>query len=191
MICSRPEQRWSFLESLTARDFYLYHHFCQILPLPNLIKSSTNQHLMLLSLCEYHHSLFSLCVLLDKRLVRHHPILCEHHLLPFFGVAHVGYIPNGKVVGLSKIPRLVDMFANRLQIQEVLTQQIADTLNQALKPDGVGVVIEGKHICTMMRGVQKDQAKMITSAMLGSFRDDEKTRAEFLSLIRSKRVNEF
>lgn len=117
--------------------------------------------------------------------------LCEHHLLPFFGVAHVGYIPNGKVVGLSKIPRLVDMFANRLQIQEVMTQQIADTLNQALKPDGVGVVIEGKHICTMMRGVQKGQAKMITSAMLGSFRDDEKTRAEFLSLIRSKRVNEF
>ncbi|APF20728.1 GTP cyclohydrolase I FolE [Caldithrix abyssi] len=114
--------------------------------------------------------------------------LCEHHLLPFFGVVHVGYIPRGKVVGLSKIPRIVDMFARRLQIQEKMTLEIAHLLNDALDPDGVGVVVEGQHMCMMMRGVQKDKAKMITSAMLGSFKDDEKTRAEFLSLIRSPRV---
>ncbi len=114
--------------------------------------------------------------------------LCEHHMLPFFGVAHVGYIPDGKVVGLSKIPRIVDMFARRLQIQENMTQQIAHLLNDTLKPDGVGVVVEGQHMCMMMRGVQKDQAKMITSTMLGSFKDDEKTRAEFLDLIRSERA---
>ncbi len=114
--------------------------------------------------------------------------LCEHHLLPFYGVAHVGYIPKGKVVGLSKIPRIVDMFARRLQIQENMTLQIAHLLYDTLKPDGVGVVVEGQHMCMMMRGVQKDQAKMITSAMLGSFKDDEKTRNEFLSLIRSQRV---
>lgn len=115
--------------------------------------------------------------------------LCEHHLLPFFGVAHVGYIPKGKVVGLSKIPRIVDMFARRLQIQENMTLQIADLLNETLNPDGVGVVVEGQHMCMMLRGVQKDQAKMITSAMLGSFKDDEKTRSEFLNLIRSERVS--
>ena len=114
--------------------------------------------------------------------------LCEHHMLPFFGVAHVGYIPKGKVVGLSKIPRIVDMFARRLQIQENMTLEIANIINDALEPDGVGVVIEGQHMCMMMRGVQKDQAKMITSAMLGSFKDDDKTRNEFLSLIRSERV---
>ena len=115
--------------------------------------------------------------------------LCEHHMLPFFGVVHVGYIPKGKVVGLSKIPRIVDMFARRLQIQEKMTTQIANLLNETLNPDGVGVVVEGQHMCMMMRGVQKDKAKMITSAMLGSFRDDEKTRNEFLSLIRSPRVD--
>lgn len=114
--------------------------------------------------------------------------MCEHHMLPFFGVAHVGYIPNGKVVGLSKIPRIVDMFARRLQIQENMTLQIAHLLNDKLSPDGVGVVVEGQHMCMMMRGVQKDQAKMITSAMLGSFKDDDKTRSEFLHLIRSERV---
>jgi len=114
--------------------------------------------------------------------------MCEHHMLPFFGVVHVGYIPDGKVVGLSKIPRLVEMFARRLQVQEQMTQQIADTLNDSLKPVGVGVVVEGQHMCMMMRGVQKDQAKMITSAMLGEFHDDEKTRSEFLQLIRSERV---
>jgi len=114
--------------------------------------------------------------------------MCEHHMLPFFGVAHVGYIPNGKVVGLSKIPRIVDMFARRLQIQENMTLEIAHILNNTLKPDGVGVVVEGQHMCMMMRGVQKDQAKMITSAMLGSFKEDDKTRSEFLHLIRSERV---
>ncbi len=114
--------------------------------------------------------------------------LCEHHMLPFFGVVHVGYIPQGKVVGLSKIPRIVDMFARRLQIQEKMTTQIANLLNETLQPEGVGVVVEGQHMCMMMRGVQKDKAKMITSAMLGSFRDDEKTRNEFLNLIRSPRV---
>ncbi len=117
--------------------------------------------------------------------------LCEHHLLPFFGVAHVGYIPKGKVVGLSKIPRLVEMFARRLQVQENMTQQIADTINESLQPDGVGVVVEGQHMCMMMRGVEKDQAKMITSAMLGSFKEDEKTRSEFLHLIRSERSASF
>ena len=113
--------------------------------------------------------------------------LCEHHMLPFFGVAHVGYIPNGSVVGLSKIPRIVDMFARRLQVQENMTRQIADVLNQQLQPDGVGVVIEGYHMCMMMRGVEKQKAKMITSALVGSFKEDPKTRTEFLELIRSER----
>lgn len=117
--------------------------------------------------------------------------MCEHHLLPFFGVAHVGYIPNGKVIGLSKIPRIVDMFARRFQIQEQMTQQIADIINETLKPDGVGVIIEGQHMCMMMRGVQKDQARMITSAMIGSFKDDEKTRTEFLNLLHKERHNVF
>jgi GTP cyclohydrolase I len=113
--------------------------------------------------------------------------LCEHHLLPFFGIAHVGYIPRGKVVGLSKIPRIVEMFARRLQVQENMTQEIATVLEKHLKPDGVGVVIEGYHMCMMMRGVQKNKAKMITSSLLGSFKDDQKTRTEFLELIRSER----
>ncbi len=113
--------------------------------------------------------------------------LCEHHMLPFFGVAHVGYIPDGKVVGLSKIPRIVDMFARRLQVQENMTHQIADVLNKHLQPDGVGVVIEGYHMCMMMRGVQKQKAKMITSSLIGSFKEDPKTRTEFLELIRSER----
>ena len=113
--------------------------------------------------------------------------LCEHHMLPFFGVAHVGYIPKGKVVGLSKIPRIVDMYARRLQVQERMTAQIANVLNDQLSPDGVGVVIEGYHMCMSMRGVEKDKAKMITSTLLGSFRNEQATRTEFLELIRSER----
>jgi GTP cyclohydrolase I len=113
--------------------------------------------------------------------------LCEHHMLPFFGVAHVGYIPKGRVVGLSKIPRIVDMFARRLQVQENMTQEIANILQDHLNPDGVGVVIEGYHMCMMMRGVEKDKAKMITSTLLGSFKNDQKTRTEFLEFIRSER----
>ncbi len=115
--------------------------------------------------------------------------LCEHHMLPFFGVAHVGYIPKERVVGLSKIPRIVEMFARRLQVQENMTQEIANVLNEHLKPDGVGVVIEGYHMCMMMRGVQKQKAKMITSSLIGSFKEDSKTRTEFLELIRSERQN--
>ena len=109
--------------------------------------------------------------------------LCEHHMLPFFGKAHVAYIPNGKVIGLSKIPRIVEMFARRLQIQEQMTSQIANFLQQVLETKGVAVVIEGAHMCSMMRGVKKANARMLTSAMLGCFREDPKTRAEFLSLI--------
>ncbi len=117
--------------------------------------------------------------------------MCEHHLLPFYGVAHVAYLPEGKVIGLSKIPRIVEMFARRLQVQENMTRQIADTLQEILHPQGVGVVVEGRHMCMMMRGVQKDQAKMITSTLVGAFREDEKTRDEFLQLIRSSRANPF
>lgn len=113
--------------------------------------------------------------------------LCEHHMLPFFGVAHVGYIPEGKVVGLSKIPRIVDMYARRLQVQERMTAQIANVLKEQLNPDGVGVVIEGYHMCMSMRGVEKEKAKMITSTLVGSFKEDPKTRTEFLELIRSER----
>jgi GTP cyclohydrolase I len=109
--------------------------------------------------------------------------LCEHHMLPFFGRAHVAYIPNGKILGLSKIPRIVEVFSRRLQVQERLTQQIADTLFDALNPDGVGVVIEARHMCMMMRGVEKQNSVATTSAMLGVFRDDVKTRQEFLTLI--------
>ncbi|MBC6428367.1 MAG: GTP cyclohydrolase I FolE [Cellvibrionales bacterium] len=111
--------------------------------------------------------------------------LCEHHLLPFIGKAHVGYIPNGKVLGLSKVARIVDLFARRLQIQEGLTAQIAQTLLEVTAASGVAVVIEAKHLCMMMRGVEKQNSSMKTSTMLGSFRDDQATRTEFLQLIRS------
>ncbi len=109
--------------------------------------------------------------------------MCEHHMLPFYGRAHIAYIPNGKIVGLSKIPRIVDVFARRLQVQERLTQQIAETLNDALTPAGVGVVIEARHMCMMMRGVEKQNSVATTSAMLGEFHDDPETRQEFLDLI--------
>ena len=108
--------------------------------------------------------------------------LCEHHMLPFFGKAHVAYIPNGKIVGLSKIPRIVDVYARRLQVQERLTEQIAEGLCSVLNPSGVGVVIEAYHLCMMMRGVQKQNSKTITSALRGAFREDPKTRDEFLRL---------
>ncbi|HZI58480.1 MAG TPA: GTP cyclohydrolase I FolE [Verrucomicrobiae bacterium] len=118
--------------------------------------------------------------------------LCEHHMLPFFGKVHVAYIPNGKVVGLSKIPRIVDIFARRLQVQERLTVQIAETIQNAIQPQGVGVVIEARHLCVMMRGVEKQHSSAVTSHMLGSFRISDKTREEFLSLIRNgKNGNSF
>ena len=107
--------------------------------------------------------------------------LCEHHMLPFFGKCHVGYIPNGKVIGLSKIPRIVDAYAKRLQIQERLTHQIAQCLVQVLKPKGLGVIIQAKHLCMMMRGVQKQNSEMVTNCMLGLFRSKIETRNEFLS----------
>ena len=110
--------------------------------------------------------------------------MCEHHLLPFYGKCHVGYIPNGKVIGLSKIPRVVDIFARRIQIQERMTQQIAQALEMHLKPRGVGVVIEAFHLCMAMRGVEKQNAYATTSAMLGAFESHERTRLEFLSFIR-------
>jgi GTP cyclohydrolase I len=108
--------------------------------------------------------------------------MCEHHMLPFFGKAHVAYIPNGKIVGLSKIPRIVDVYAQRLQVQERLTEQIAEGLCSVLNPAGVGVVIEAYHLCMMMRGVQKQNSKTITSSLRGAFREDPKTRDEFLRL---------
>ena len=108
--------------------------------------------------------------------------MCEHHMLPFFGKAHVAYIPNGKIVGLSKIPRIVDVYAQRLQVQERLTEQIAEGLCRVINPAGVGVVIEAYHLCMMMRGVQKQNSKTITSALRGAFREDPKTRDEFLRL---------
>src|SRR5216684_1015593 len=118
--------------------------------------------------------------------------LCEHHMLPFFGKVHVAYIPNGKVIGLSKIARLVDIFARRLQVQERLTVQIAETIQKAIQPQGVGVVIEARHLCVMMRGVEKQHSAAVTSHMLGSFRTAQKTREEFLSLIRNgKNGNSF
>ena len=110
--------------------------------------------------------------------------LCEHHLLPFFGKCHVAYIPNGKVLGLSKIPRLVDIFSRRLQVQERLTNQIAETILAKVGPIGVGVVLEGQHLCMSMRGVEKQNSVAVTSAMLGTFRSDARTRSEFLELIR-------
>ena len=114
--------------------------------------------------------------------------MCEHHMLPFFGRVHVAYVPSGKVVGLSKIPRIVDMFARRLQVQERMTQQIAELLQERLGAQGVGVVAEGRHMCMAMRGVGKQSADMVTSAMLGCFREDGRTRSEFLSLLRTNGV---
>ena len=109
--------------------------------------------------------------------------LCEHHLIPFFGKAHVGYIPNGKVIGLSKIPRIIDMFSRRLQVQERLTHQIADAINSVLNPKGVSVVMEGRHMCMQMRGVEKQNSFTSTSAMSGQFKKSAETRSEFLSII--------
>jgi GTP cyclohydrolase I len=108
--------------------------------------------------------------------------MCEHHMLPFFGKAHIAYIPNGKIVGLSKLPRIVEVFARRLQVQERLTEQIASALDDVLHPQGVGVVVEAYHLCMMMRGVEKQNSKTLTSAVRGSFRADQKTREEFLTL---------
>jgi GTP cyclohydrolase I len=109
--------------------------------------------------------------------------MCEHHMLPFFGKAHVAYLPRKKIIGLSKIPRIVDMFAHRLQVQERMTQQIAEFIQEKIDPLGVGVVIEGQHLCMMMRGIKKEQAKMTTSAMLGGFRTRLETRMEFLNML--------
>jgi GTP cyclohydrolase I len=116
--------------------------------------------------------------------------LCEHHLLPFFGRAHVAYIPDGKILGLSKVARIVDLFARRLQVQERLTDQIADAVMEVLRPVGVGVVIEAAHFCMMMRGVQKQNSRTVTSALRGIFRDDSKTRVEFLRLAHGGRLAE-
>jgi GTP cyclohydrolase I len=116
--------------------------------------------------------------------------LCEHHLLPFFGRAHVAYIPDGKILGLSKVARIVDVFARRLQVQERLTDQIADAIMNVLKPTGVGVVIEAAHFCMMMRGVEKQNSRTVTSALRGIFRDDKKTRDEFLRLAYGGRYSE-
>lgn len=110
--------------------------------------------------------------------------LCEHHMVPFFGKCHVGYLPRGKIIGLSKIPRLVDVFARRLQVQERLTNQIASALFTILAPRGVGVVIEAQHLCMMMRGVEKQNSRAVTSSLLGTFRSDARTRSEFLDFVR-------
>jgi GTP cyclohydrolase I len=115
--------------------------------------------------------------------------LCEHHMLPFIGKVHVAYIPNGKVIGLSKLPRLVEIYARRLQVQERLTQQIAETLMKVVQPQGVGVVVEARHLCMMMRGVEKQHSATVTSAMLGCFRDEKETREEFLALVRNRPSN--
>jgi GTP cyclohydrolase IA len=112
--------------------------------------------------------------------------MCEHHLLPFFGTMHVAYLPNNKVIGLSKIPRIVDMFARRLQLQERLTHEVAETLQEVLRPKGVGVICEARHFCMMMRGVEKQHSGTITSAMLGGFRERNETRHEFLSLVSAR-----
>jgi len=114
--------------------------------------------------------------------------LCEHHLLPFFGRCHVAYLPRRKVIGLSKIPRLVDVFAHRLQVQERLTTQIAQTIMEKVRPQGVGVIIEARHLCMIMRGVEKQNSVAVTSAMLGVFRDSAQTRQEFLNLVRSRQT---
>ena len=113
---------------------------------------------------------------------------CEHHMLPFFGLAHVAYIPKKRVIGLSKIPRIVDMYAHRLQVQERLTQQVADTLTEVLSPHGVGVVIEASHMCAMMRGVKKAHSRMITSALRGIFKRNDKTRAEFMAHLQGEKA---
>jgi GTP cyclohydrolase I len=110
--------------------------------------------------------------------------MCEHHLLPFFGKAHVAYVPNGKVIGLSKIPRLVDVFARRLQVQERLTTEVADAIDEAIHPQGVAVILEAQHLCMMMRGVEKQHSATVTSAMRGVFKTQQQTRSEFLSLVR-------
>jgi GTP cyclohydrolase I len=115
--------------------------------------------------------------------------MCEHHMLPFYGIANVGYIPDGKVIGLSKIPRIVDMFSRRLQLQERLTNQIAYCLNDILKPRGVAVVMEGFHLCMMMRGVEKQQCTTVTSCMMGDFRSNSQTRQEFMALCGSHTIN--
>ena len=115
--------------------------------------------------------------------------MCEHHLLPFFGKAHIAYVPNGKVIGLSKIPRVVDVFARRLQVQERLTTQIADSIEQAINPQGVAVILEAQHLCMMMRGVEKQHSSTVTSAMLGVFKTQQQTRNEFLSLVRRSSGN--
>ena len=109
--------------------------------------------------------------------------LCEHHLLPFFGRAHIGYVPDGRVVGLSKLPRLVDAYSRRLQLQERMTREIAEAIDSAVNPRGVGVVVEGRHLCIEMRGVEKESSQTVTSCMLGVFRSDQRTRTEFLSYI--------
>jgi GTP cyclohydrolase IA len=116
--------------------------------------------------------------------------MCEHHMLPFFGKVHIAYIPNGKVIGLSKLPRLVDIFARRLQVQERMTTQIAEAIQDVIQPQGVGVIVEARHLCMMMRGVEKQHSSAVTSAMLGVFRDLD-TRTEFLSLVRQKSPNGF
>jgi GTP cyclohydrolase I len=114
--------------------------------------------------------------------------LCEHHMLPFFGKCHIAYLPTNKVIGLSKLPRLVDVYARRLQVQERMTHEIAATIQELIRPQGVGVVVEAQHLCMMMRGVEKQNSYAITSAMLGRFRDDARTRGEFLDLIRHRRI---
>ncbi len=112
--------------------------------------------------------------------------MCEHHMLPFYGRAHIAYVPNGKVIGLSKIPRLVDVFARRLQVQERLTRQVAEAITEAIQPQGVAVIMEAEHLCMMMRGVEKQQSSTVTSAMLGVFKSQLQTRNEFLSLVRGR-----
>ena len=114
--------------------------------------------------------------------------MCEHHMLPFFGKAHIAYVPHGKVVGLSKLPRIVDVFARRLQVQERLTQEISEAIEKAIHPQGVGVVIEAQHLCMMMRGVEKQSSLTVTSSMRGVFKSQLQTREEFLSLVRNRRV---